>query len=594
MSLFLDVTNKPSEFDSSDTLLAQPVGQPTPGTLSLDLEGSPGSCREVARLSPSCILEDVQSPYLSGKSPDSFSMTEKLGILCKLERAERILEEVSKRKPTQDRCGFTPEEAAIVKSILQDPFFHNPLIEQPILNIFFNTQARLELLIGYFNAQKISIERISPVVEKELAEVLEKLSKFHVTPLSFEGATSSDLALIPAQYNVGEAIDPYIAKFDTSVPHTIPVDQYLDVRISRTISKVMRVFNRMAKNTEVFIGSTKDLHKYYASQGYKGITQLGTNNSNKYYVVEHPDPRLNKLVIAGISNKSRFNNVLLQLKYKEVDLDSHVSVRGTVSSALAKNQRELETTLQTFDPPPYLAFVGNRTMVLIELANRLYPKEMATAASPADKEKKAEQLLKANHDLETHDIEGVFKFSYMTAMIDGKKQGIIGFRMPNGSLSYGATQALIDAGVKRIVTVGAGGSLTPELDVSSYQIISESRYQDQTVSLDPDKIMKVEIPKIVVAPACRNRTVDSPLEEHEGWFQDVKHSKTSSVDVETYHILKAIRDSGDEEVQYLPGIFTSDVVGTHPLVDKISLENAYPGLPGLIQGTFDVLKVPKS
>ncbi|MBS0649795.1 MAG: hypothetical protein JSR93_01410 [Verrucomicrobia bacterium] len=581
---------------SQEVAFENPVAVFPPSNLEPQQEASSlfGIGKEVSLVSPTCILEGAKSPYLTDKNPSGFSIREKLQILCRLERADRILEEALKRKPSAGKCGFTQAEAEILKSILQDPFYHRPHGDLPILNTFFSLEARSQLLRAYFNTQGVSLDRISPVVDTELREVLEKLSKFNVTPLSIDDATSSELALIPAQYNTGEPIDPYIANFDTSVKHTIPVEEYLDVRLSRTICKVMRVFNQMARNTEVFIGDTKDLKKYYASQGYKGITQLGTNNSNKYYVVEHKDPRLNKLVIAGIANKSRFNNVLLQLKYKDVDLDHDVSVRGTVRAASESNLRVLQTELKAFDPPPYLAFVGNRTMVLIELANRLYPEEMATARTPADKEKKAEELLGKNNNLKTVEVGGVFKFSYMTAMIDGQERGIIGFRMPNGSLSYDATEALIDAGVKRIVTVGAGGSLTEELGVSSYQIISESQYQDQRVALPSSGIMPIEIPTIKVAASCKNRTVDSPLEEHEGWFEDVKKSSTTSVDVETFHILKAISDSESEEVQYLPGIFTSDVVGAHPLVDKISLENAYPGLPVLIQGTFDLLNVPKS
>ncbi|MBX3719653.1 MAG: hypothetical protein KF898_08405 [Parachlamydiales bacterium] len=589
MSFFHDITNK--------EVLVEPPGSGFLPSLSNPQQQASslfGPGLEISHLPSPCILADAKSPYLTDKNPASFSISEKLQILCKLERVDRILEEVSKRKPTADRCGFTREEAQVLKSILEDPFYHGPHIDQPILNAFFSAEARIQLLCSYLNTQSVSLDRITPVVEMELMQVLEKLSKFQITPLSFDGASSAEQALIPAQYNTGEPIDPYIAKFDTSVPHTIPVGEYLDVRLSRTICKVMRVFNRMARNTEVFIGDTKDLKKYYASQGYKGITQLGTNNSNKYYVVEHPDPRLNKLVIAGIANKSRFNNVLLQLKYKDVDLGTQVAVRGTVRAALETNTRALQTELKEFDPPPYLAFVGNRTMVLIELANRLYPDEMSKAQSPTDKEKKAEALLSANNNLKTVEVGGVFKFSYMTAVIDGEERGIIGFRMPNGSLSYDATQALIDAGVKRIVTVGAGGSLIEELGVSSYQIISESQYQDQKVALPPSGIMPIAIPSIKVASSCKNRTVDSPLEEHQGWFHDVKASATTSVDVETFHILKAIQDSEADDVQYLPGIFTSDVVGAHPLVDKISLENAYPGLPGLIQGTFDHLKVPKA
>ena len=57
------------------------------------------------------------------------------------------------------------------------------------------------------------------------------------------------------------------------------------------------------------------------------------------------------------------------------------------------------------------------------------------------------------------------------------------------------------------------------------------------------------------------------------------------VDIETFHILKALEDS-PSDVRYLPGIFISDVLTSKPLQDKIGINNAYRAFSNFMQSTF--------
>ena len=92
----------------------------------------------------------------------------------------------------------------------------------------------------------------------------------------------------------------------------------------------------------------------------------------------------------------------------------------------------------------------------------------------------------------------------------------------------------------------------------------------------------------------KNITVDSPLVETKEWEKKHKSSKTS-VDVETYHILKALKEGKEKNpnMEILPGIFTSDVLGEHPLIEKISGENALVNIGNVIKYCYDKLKIPK-
>jgi hypothetical protein len=90
----------------------------------------------------------------------------------------------------------------------------------------------------------------------------------------------------------------------------------------------------------------------------------------------------------------------------------------------------------------------------------------------------------------------------------------------------------------------------------------------------------------------RNITVDSPLVETEKWLKKHEKSKTS-VDVETYHILKALKEAKAKNLnmKILPGVFTSDVLGAHPLVEKISGEEALVNIGKVIKYCYDELGI---
>lgn len=73
-------------------------------------------------------------------------------------------------------------------------------------------------------------------------------------------------------------------------------------------------------------------------------------------------------------------------------------------------------------------------------------------------------------------------------------------------------------------------------------------------------------------------------------MQNAHSDAITSVDVETYHILTGMHSGGKTPFKILPGIFTSDVIGEHPLTDKIDPSNAWPYLTHVIQECFDYVK----
>ena len=79
-----------------------------------------------------------------------------------------------------------------------------------------------------------------------------------------------------------------------------------------------------------------------------------------------------------------------------------------------------------------------------------------------------------------------------------------------------------------------------------------------------------------------NVTVDSPLEEDVDWNE--KNKSKGNVDVETFHIFRAIKDSG-HTINLVSGLFVSDVLGEHPLDEKINSSGAQKNITSFIKNT---------
>ena len=107
--------------------------------------------------------------------------------------------------------------------------------------------------------------------------------------------------------------------------------------------------------------------------------------------------------------------------------------------------------------------------------------------------------------------------------------------------------------------------------------------------------MKINLNEIPVLENGNNITLDSPLIETRSWMNKVKNSKNNftSVDVETYHIIKGIKKYSKKfgnKTEFLLGIFISDVVGNVPLVEKIKYLNAWKYLPKLFKICFEYIE----
>ena len=405
-----------------------------------------------------------------------------------------------------------------------------------------------------------------------------------------------------------------ILAFGPREPHMIPIFEYIDIRLSRTIRFLISKANEQGKNTEIFIGSENQMLAFYTHLGYELLAHLKTNSSLAYYFfINKNNPNFNKIVILGIGNETKLNHLLILLKLSDINIDlDKIIIRGNLENFIHENKTELENIIDNIEAKTKIKidsfFLGNRSLILLEFAKIKYPNEMRDFSNQNKDERKnisfAERILKEKHNLQTYEIgNGVYKFSYFEFSIrlkkseKEKKLGIIAFRMPNGSLAKIVTEIFLERKINHFIRVGAGGSLCNLSQVGSYQLIKSTCYNKNKIMINElgFKEMKKNLNEIPVLENGNNITLDSPLIETRNWMNKVKNSKNNftSVDVETYHIIKGIKKYSKKfgnKTEFLLGIFISDVVGNVPLVEKIKYLNAWKYLPKLFKICFEYIE----
>ena len=450
-----------------------------------------------------------------------------------------------------------------------------------------------------YKFKKIFLRKMSknPSIAKEIIDHANKYKVHYYYYNSYKIPPGSYNQSVFLSFSKERSIPKYIKDFNISEPHMIPTEQYLDVRISRIIRILISKVNEHGRNTEIFIGSENQMLLFYSNLGLELIANLKTNSSLKYYLFANGEnPNLNKIVILGVGNETKLNHLLLQLKLSKVDLNK-VVIRGNIEDALYENQQKLKDIIENLEGEIDTVFMGNRSLILVEFAKRKYPKEMKSALNENDAEKIAEKLLQKKNKLKTYIIgEGVYKFSYFEWQIGNKNLGIIGCRMPNGSLARIATEAFIKKGIRHFIMLGAGGSLSSLSTVGSYQLINSATHNNNIISLSELNVkkMKLELSDIPLLENGNNITLDSPLVETRSWLSKVRNIKLTSVDVETYHIIKGFENSQKfgkkAKIEILAGLFISDVVGDCPLIEKIETRNTWSHLPKFLNNCFDIIE----
>jgi len=346
------------------------------------------------------------------------------------------------------------------------------------------------------------------------------------------------------------------------VAHTMDVAKYVATRLPQVaIDKIQAV------GAEIFFGSADELQTWCAQSGWAARGQFGSPSSSEFVYLQRGSEE--KMIITGIVSRARLAHQVLQLHFAGIDTAT-LQLRGNIEALQTATLGRLEQRLAELpEVPEKICFFGARRQVSQSIRRLLQDDAMPGAKLSAT----------------STCVVDSFAFDHMTLELpDDRRVLLMGFRMPNGDLAQGSVSALLGSGVGTLVMCGAGGALDAQARIGDYLQIDAALRDGEHLGPTADAMLPAP-EGATTRRSVVNITVDSPLEETEAWLADaVKHA--DCVDVETAHVFRAFEDHAashpDSGARLLAGLFVSDVVGQHPLTEKISSGDAYAGLDRFI------------
>ncbi|WP_455872396.1 anthrax toxin-like adenylyl cyclase domain-containing protein [Serratia proteamaculans] len=334
--------------------------------------------------------------------------------------------------------------------------------------------------------------------------------------------------------------------------HSMDLPSYLENRIPGAIVELIN-----KNGSDIFFEDEGEMMSYYSRQGFDTSFKISGPTSTMYHLITSSESGEARLVISNIKSNARFIHNVLQLLHAGANLDN-INVIGSVEEAKRKAATELSRYLERCDITSNdLLYVGSRTPVM-------------------------KYFSQYGGRVTEHRISG-FIFDSVPIVKNGAYFNVYALRMPNGDLAYDAVKQFLDAGVRNVIMCGAGGIIAGNASVGDYLTVTESTYLDnKIVASDISKIIAVSPGGYINKDSSLNVTVDSPLEEDVEWNK--KNKSKGNVDVETFHIFKAIKDS-NHTIKLVSGLFVSDVLGEHPLDEKINSGGAHKNITSFIKNT---------
>lgn len=338
--------------------------------------------------------------------------------------------------------------------------------------------------------------------------------------------------------------------------HSMDLPSYLENRVP---GEIVELINK--NGSDIFFEDEDEdedeMMSYYSRQGFDTSFKISGPTSTTYHLITSSESGEARLVISNIKSNARFIHNVLQLLHAGANLD-YINVIGSVDEAKRKAATELSHYLERCDITSNdLLYVGSRSPVMRYFS--LY-----------------------GGCVTEHRISG-FIFDSVPVVKDRVYFNVYALRMPNGDLAYDAVKQFINAGVRNVIMCGAGGRIAGNASVGDYLTVTSSTYLDnEIVASDISRLVSISPGGYINNNSVFNVTVDSPLEEDVDWNE--KNKSKGNVDVETFHIFRAIKDSG-HTINLVSGLFVSDVLGEHPLDEKINSSGAQKNITSFIKNT---------
>lgn len=342
------------------------------------------------------------------------------------------------------------------------------------------------------------------------------------------------------------------------------IKSYIDNRFSSLCIKAIN----SAEDIEIFRGTFKELQNYHSN-----ICFIKNEKKNSTGIATTYDKKT--VVFFNVFSEAKTTDCIYRIAYivNHYKLNE-ISLYTKSSSEIGhKCQKKFSTIKIIKNIDRYLGDLSS-SFVSHLANNELRSKNIIIIIGARNK---PTSCLIENHSFESESYAIYQEFRY--SILKRIDQDVVAICMPNGDLAYHVMKALIDKvnTVVSVIMVGAGGAFPKNnAKVGDYNFCKKSYMNSYLIDLSAnEKITFIQPEKKGEFSIFEgdNITVQSPLEEDDIWYNKHYEDKVS-VDVETYHIFKAL-DETKKRIALVSGVFFSDVLKEHPLEEKINVKNAW-------------------
>ncbi len=364
------------------------------------------------------------------------------------------------------------------------------------------------------------------------------------------------------RFNSKMAIPSIVKEFNPSEKNTLfttvdsksdseenEIKKLLDIRLYPTIKNLIQ-----QHETTVFLGLVTELQAFTASKKEKILFEIEIPSSVKFYLAKNETENV-KVYIAGLVSHENLIQQLMTLKLSGIDLNN-ISILG--------------------DPEHFKQICKNDLLSFKKEGNDYLAKRNVLIVAGCHLEETVCTSLNnifANNSVNKKFTGDIVSLTYVTS----KHAPDLGFIVLN--LNYGeiceheVASILEKFNCIGIFTGSAAGFIShdeskPKPPIGDRVAIQSARHHlGETISLDSKgSELHLHVPSIFV------ETFD--------WLEKAKKMGATTVDVETFYIVKALtkylKDHPDAKIHSDIGVFISDYVGQKPLRNYQGVFDKYP------------------
>lgn len=344
-----------------------------------------------------------------------------------------------------------------------------------------------------------------------------------------------------------ESAERYLLPVDFTDEHTLgDVARYSNIRLPSTAVAYMKA--RDVK-TEIFLGTDNEMEAFYFAQSLYPSGRIHESNGTRYLYFKGRHGENPKVILHGIDTPSRLNQILLLMKFQQIDIAS-VVVRGEFDRLRQKNTDLLKMALMEMKSNIAGVVIGNRE----DAVNSIL---------------RAAKIERSDAQIKSFEI-GPFRFDAVPIRRheSQEQEYVLAFATAYGELSEIIMKAALRMGVRNFATYGPGATFDPSEEVGATHRMVGAHYKGRDINLDTyPNVLLAEVPG---ARDARNLFSPAPMEQTKSWAHRAIEEGFNDVDQESGPIFAAIADFTDEftersekapQVALFPGLYISDVVG---------------------------------